>query len=293
MAAPQDDIRLQFIEEFREKCAKGLYLTRKFQSLAGLNKWVERQYSDRNTDFLDLIESITSCCSNSEIDKEVYGSTGGNVSVLFRDQFKIPAEIRKKFQPVLEGTPPEVIDAQLRKFEHDALEIVNQARDKADKIIGGLRKEAELSLQCDTDLLLLLLNKGDYYEMIDCFLHDVRANRARKMKKIRKNQNLERSLALKLQYIAKGLPLEVVNTYFIVWSRLSSLEDAFDSLFAATSRNIQKLQNTTRKLLLVQLAEKDYELLTYIVKAELDLRGNVENFREDRENKVYSLCRTS
>ncbi|XP_020256957.1 uncharacterized protein LOC109833625 isoform X2 [Asparagus officinalis] len=248
-----DDIR--FRKEFREKCAKGLYLTRKFQSLASLNKWVETEYSDRNTDFLGVRISIASCCSNNEIDKEVYRSMGRNVVVLFKDQFKLPAEINKKFQPVLEGTPPEVIDAQLRKSEHDVLEIVNQARDK-----------------------------------IDCFLHDVRAYRAREMKKIHKNQNLQRSSALKLQYISKGLPLEVVNTYFIVCSRLSSLEDAFDSLLTATSRNIQKLQDNTRKLLLVQLAEKDYELLTLIVEAELDLRGNAENFREDRENEVYSLA---
>ncbi|XP_020256955.1 uncharacterized protein LOC109833625 isoform X1 [Asparagus officinalis] len=283
-----DDIR--FRKEFREKCAKGLYLTRKFQSLASLNKWVETEYSDRNTDFLGVRISIASCCSNNEIDKEVYRSMGRNVVVLFKDQFKLPAEINKKFQPVLEGTPPEVIDAQLRKSEHDVLEIVNQARDKTDKIIGELQKEAELSLRRDKALLLLLLNREDYYEMIDCFLHDVRAYRAREMKKIHKNQNLQRSSALKLQYISKGLPLEVVNTYFIVCSRLSSLEDAFDSLLTATSRNIQKLQDNTRKLLLVQLAEKDYELLTLIVEAELDLRGNAENFREDRENEVYSLA---
>ncbi|ONK75118.1 uncharacterized protein A4U43_C03F13550 [Asparagus officinalis] len=130
MAAPQDDNRLQFLEEFRKKCAKGLYLTRKFQSLAGLNKWVETEYSDRNTDFLGVRRSTTLCCSNNETDKEVYRSMGRNVVVLFKDQFKLPAEINKKFQPVLEGTPPEVIDAQLRKSEHDVLEIVNQARDK-------------------------------------------------------------------------------------------------------------------------------------------------------------------
>ncbi|ONK75127.1 uncharacterized protein A4U43_C03F13650 [Asparagus officinalis] len=288
MAAPQDD--QQFLEEFKKKCAEGIYLTRKFQSLCNLNEWVDTEYSDRNTEFLDLKVSTTMCGSNSEIDKEVYRSIGRNVAVLFKDRFKILVEINKKFQPALEGTPPEVIDAQLRKFEHDALEIVNQARDKADKIIGGLRKEAEQIPQRKKALLLLLLHREDYYETIDCFLHDVRAYRAREMKKIRKNQNLQRSSALKLQYIAHGSFREMVNTYFYVWRRLSSLEDALNSLFAATSRNIRTLQDTTRKLLLVQLAEKDYELLTLIVEAELDLRGNAENFREDRENEVYSLA---
>ncbi|XP_020258003.1 uncharacterized protein LOC109834399 isoform X3 [Asparagus officinalis] len=272
---------MQIQEELRKMYAKIIYLSRKFRSLESLNRWLEEAEGVRRTEYSRLIEESAQRCYDDPPDQKV-----SKLIDEATEHFSM-ARIFQKY-----WTPGGEIDTKLKEIEveDDPLMTIRLEIEDFKTVDRKLRIECELSPDRERLPFLLFLLEDDFCDLVDNYLHDAKAYRSARMEEIKREPELLYLVVPegRQRSTKEHVPCrELSKMYFTAYSQLSSLVDAVDALIDATSRNILRLQKTSKKILLVKLlAHNLHHLLTPIVELRLDLCLSIGIFREDCESRL-------
>ncbi|XP_020256907.1 uncharacterized protein LOC109833587 isoform X2 [Asparagus officinalis] len=303
MATESREALEEFIADLRTTKIKATYLNRRYQFLKSFVPWLEHCLSGMLVEDGERSESAPFFQVNGPAAEELIDS----IHEARKQLHRLEEKARSKIAEIPYSPPWGTEKDDFQDYEYKTWEIVNMAEKTQADTMDGIRNKCNESQECKMVLPHLLLLFQDSYRTFNNILCQVRARNASRMKHMCMEEEPQKSrvcliiiqsgihfLHCRRKYEKlheKAYDLECVPLYLQVirgdaCSQLSEFEDKFDYLVYQALHYISRLQETGGELFVIRMSENNYELLTSIVEARLNMYDARHELQKDLQRNV-------
>ncbi|XP_020256912.1 uncharacterized protein LOC109833588 isoform X3 [Asparagus officinalis] len=278
MAAESSEALEEFIADLRATAIKATYLNRRYQFLKSFVQWLKQSLSRMLVEDGERNESAPFFQVNGPAAEELIDS----IYEARKQLRRLEEKARSKIAEIPYSPPWGTKKDDFQDYEYKTWEIVNMAEKTQADTMDGIRNKCNESQECKMVLPHLLLLFQDSYRTFNKILCQVRTRNASRMKHMCMEEEPQKSPAYDLECVP--LYLQVIRGD--ACSQLSEFEDKFDYLVYQALHYISRLQETGGEIFVIRMSENNYELLTSIVEARLNMYDARHELQKDLQRNV-------